>query len=412
VEPNKIFRRRNLVLAALIAASGATGVAYWPNLIGTATAEGPSAAATPQATPVSVAIVEQRPATTWNEFSGRLEAIDRVDVRPRVAGAVLAVHFREGALVKKGDLLVTIDPAPYAAEVDRAEAQLASAQARVVLTKKELQRGQQLIGTQVLTQRDFDQRENANREAEASVRAAEAALKTTRLNLDYTQVRAPVSGRVGKIEITVGNLVSAGAGAPILTTLVSVNPIYASFSADEDIVARALKGLGPQADTHLQVERIPVRMGTATSDGTPYRGKLQLIDNQVDARSGTVRVRAVFDNADGSLMAGQFVRLSMGQAKSEPALLVDERAIGTDQNKKYVMVVGDDNKAVYREISVGVAVDGLRIVNGGLQKGERIVVNGLQRIRPGALVAPQMVAMDGRLASAEPAPGAAAVVQR
>jgi multidrug efflux system membrane fusion protein len=412
VETKQIFRRRNLILAALIAASGATGVAYWPNLIGTATAEGPAAAAPPQATPVSVAVVEQRPATTWNEFSGRLEAIDRVDVRPRVAGAVLAVHFREGALVKKGDLLVTIDPAPYAAEVDRTEAQLASAQARVVLTKKELQRGQQLIGTQVLTQRDFDQRENANREAEASVRAAEAALKTTRLNLDYTQVRAPVSGRVGKIEITVGNLVSAGAGAPILTTLVSVNPIYASFSADEDIVTRALKGLGPQADTHLQVERIPVRMGTATSDGTPYRGKLQLIDNQVDARSGTVRVRAVFDNADGSLMAGQFVRLSMGQAKSEPALLVDERAIGTDQNKKYVMIVGDDNKAVYREISVGVAVDGLRIVNGGLQKGERIVVNGLQRIRPGALVAPQMVAMDGRLASAEPASGAAAVVQR
>ena len=173
-------------------------------------------------------------------------------------------------------------------------------------------------------------------------------------------MRAPVAGRVGKLEITVGNLVAAGPGAPVLTTLVSVNPIYASFNADEEVVTRALKTLADQGASG-QVERIPVRMSTATSNDA-FEGQLQLIDNQVDARSGTVRVRAAFDNADGRLMPGQFARLRMGQPKTEPALLVNERAIGTDQNKKFVMVVDADNKADYREVTLGAAVDGLRVV--------------------------------------------------
>ncbi len=409
METKSFFRRRSVLLALFVAASGAAGVAFWP--ISKATAEGPAAVA-PQATPVSVAVVQQRDAATWNEFSGRLEAIDRVDIRPRVAGVVDAVHFREGALVKQGDLLVSIDPAPFQAEVDRAEAQLAAAKARAIFTKGELERGQQLISQRIVTQRDLDQRDNANREADANVRAAEATLQSTKLNLGYTEVRAPVSGRVGKIEITVGNQVAAGIASPVLTTLVSVNPIYASFNADEDVVARALKTLGEAQDAHLQVDRIPVEMGTAATDGTPYRGKLQLIDNQVDARSGTVRVRAVFDNKDGKLMPGQFARLRMGEAKTAPALLVDERAIGTDQNKKFVMVVGDDNKAAYREVNLGVAVDGLRVVTDGLKPGEKIIVNGLQRVRPGALVAPQMVAMDARLINTAAKPGTTEVAQR
>ena len=410
METKSFFRRRSVLLALFVAASGAAGVTSWP--ISQATAEGPAAKAEPQATPVSVAVVQQRDAATWSEFSGRLEAIDRVDIRPRVAGVVDAVHFREGALVKQGDLLFSIDRAPFQAEVDRAEAQLAAAKARAVFAKGELERGQQLISQRIVTQRDLDQRDNAKREADANVRAAEAALQSTKLNLGYTEVRAPVSGRAGKIEITVGNLISSGAGAPLLTTLVSVNPIYASFSADEDVVARALKTLGEQADAHLQVDRIPVEMGTAATDGTPYRGKLQLIDNQVDARSGTVRVRAVFDNKDGNLMPGQFARLRMGQATTAPALLVDERAIGTDQNKKFVLVVGDDNKAAYREVYLGVVVDGLRVVTGGLKAGERIIVNGLQRVRPGALVAPQMVMMDARLINVAAKPGVTEVAQR
>jgi membrane fusion protein, multidrug efflux system len=298
-------------------------------------------------------------------------------------------------LVKEGDLLITIDPEPYAAEVERTTAQVVAAEARVALTQKEQDRGQQLqqTNTGAISQSNVDQRVGAYREADGNLRAARAALQAAKLNLSYTEVRAPVAGRVGKLEITVGNLVSAGPGAPVLTTLVSVDPIYASFSADEDVVMRALGSLG--ANAHTELDRIPVRMTTATSNGT-FEGHLQLIDNQVDARSGTVRVRAVFANADGKLMPGQFARLRMGQTKAEPALVVNERAIGTDQNKKFVMVVGADNKAAYREVTLGAFTDGLRVVTNGLAPGERVIVNGLQRVRPGSLVAPELVAMTGQ----------------
>jgi len=385
---------RNLWVLAVIAVALAGSVgAYFAVRSEKAQAQAPAGQA-PQATPVSVALVEQRDVAVWDEFSGRLEAIERVEVRSRVAGALLEVHFREGALVKKDDLLITIDPATYAAEVDRNEAQVAAAEARVELTKSDVERGEKLSGSRIISQRELDQRVNAQREAEANVRAAKAALQTARLNLDYTQVRAPVTGRVGRLEITVGNLVAAGPGAPVLTTLVSVNPIYASFNADEQVVTHALKTLADQ-NAMSEVDRIPVRMSTATSDDS-FEGKLQLIDNQVDARSGTVRVRAVFDNANGRLIPGQFARLRMGQPKAEPALMVNERAIGTDQNKKFVLVVSADNKAEYREVTLGANVDNLRVVTSGLKSGERIVVNGLQRIRPGALIVPQVVRMDVR----------------
>jgi len=391
------FRRRLLLgsvaALALVAVTGAI-VSF------SAKASGEQAVAKPApALPVSVSLVEQRNVALWDEFSGRLEAIERVEVRSRVAGAVQSVHFREGALVKQNDLLITIDPDPYAAEVARAQAQVAAAQARVLLTKNEAERGQQLSETRNISQRDLDQRVNAFREAEANQRAAEAALQSAKLNLQYTQVRAPVSGRVGRLEITVGNLVAAGPGAPVLTTLVSVNPIYASFNADEQVVARAIESIGNDGRGISEIERIPVEMSTVTSNGTTFKGKMQLIDNQVDARTGTVRVRAVFDNPDGKLIPGQFARLRMGQAKSEPALAVSERAIGTDQDKKFVLVVEADNKATYREVTLGASVDGLRIVTNGLKSGERIVVNGLQRVRPGAVVEPQMVSMDVKAAS-------------
>ena len=368
-------------------------------------------AAAPQAAPVSVAKVEQRDAMIWNEFSGRLEAVERVEIRSRVAGAVQAVHFREGSLVKAGDLLITIDPAPYAAEVERLKAQVVAAEARVGLTKSDLDRARQLANSPALSQRDLDQRLNASREAEANLGSARAALQSAQLNLDYTQVRAPVSGRVGRLEITIGNLISAGPGAPVLTSLVSVNPIYASFNADEPIVSHALKALGREAAAQMQVDRIPVRIETGSD--AELNGRLQLIDNQVDAASGTVRMRAVFDNQDGHLMPGQFVRLSMGEAKAKPALLISERAIGTDQSKKFVLVVDDGNKADYREVTLGAISDGMRVVTSGLNAGERIVVNGLQRVRPGAIVAPQMVSMDGKpLATADNNTQSPAVAQR
>jgi len=365
----------------------------------------------PAAVPVSVAVVEQRDVALWDEFSGRLEAVERVEVRSRVAGAIKAVHFREGALVKEGDQLITIDPEPYAAEVDRAKAQVLAAEARLAYAQKEQERARRLqqANSGAISESNVDQRIGAYREAEGNLRAAQAALQAAQLNLDYTEVRAPVAGRVGKLEITVGNLIAAGPGSPLLTTLVSVDPVYASFNADEEVVARALRALGSNA--HMQVERIPVQMVTATSNGTTLEGHLQLIDNQVDAKSGTVRVRAVFGNADGSLIPGQFARVRMGQPKTEPALMVNERAIGTDQNKKYVMVVGDDNKAAYREVTLGVFVDGMRRVTNGLTAGERIVVNGLQRVRPGALLAPKLVSMTGS-DQAQASPAASNVAAR
>lgn len=361
---------------------------------------GPKAQATasqaPPAVPVSVAAVRETDVALWDEFSGRLEAVERVEVRSRVAGQVQAAHFREGMLVKKGDLLITIDPAPYAAEVERAEAQVAAAQARATHAQSDHARAQRLLADQAISQREYDDRLNAMREADANLRAARAQLEQARLNLGYTQVRAPIAGRVGRLEITEGNLVSAGPGAPVLTTLVSVSPIYASFDTDEQVVVRALGSLPGGSSARALIGRIPVRMGTSASDATPYEGHLQLIDNEVDAKSGTIRLRAAFDNRDGTLIPGQFARIRLGRAQASRALLVSERAIGTDQSRKFVWVVGADNKAEYREVQLGASTQGLRVVKSGLASGERIVVNGLQRVRPGALLAPQLVEMNAR----------------
>jgi multidrug efflux system membrane fusion protein len=389
-------RRRLLVaLLAVLAVAGISAAVFG---VSSSSAQ-PGAPAEPPATPVSVAIVVQSDVAAWDEFSGRLEAVERVDIRSRVAGTIQAVHFREGALVRKGDLLLTIDPAPYAADVERADAQVAAAQARVTQAKGEQERSQRLWSEQAISKREFDERTNGKGEADANLRAAQAALRTAQLSLGYTQVRAPVSGRVGKLEVTVGNLVAAGPGAPVLTTLVSVSPIYASFDADEQVVAKALndvRGSASGAAGGRNLDRIPVQMGTAASVDTPFEGKLQLVDNQVDAKSGTVRARAVFDNKDGQLMPGQFARIRMGQATQGTALLINERAVGTDQNKKFVLVVGADNKVIYREVTLGASVNGLRVVKAGLAANERIVVNGLQRIRPGATVTPQPVEMSAK----------------
>lgn len=387
----RLNRRFGLIAgAAALVALGAVGIGQF----GSHAAQANPTSAAPPATPVSVAQVVSQEVSAWNEFSGRLEAVDRVDVRARASGAVQAVHFREGSLVKAGDLLVTIDPAPYQAEVARVEAQVAAAQARLTYTQSELARSKALLDERAVARRDYDERDNAAREAAANLRAAQAALQTAQLNLGYTQVRAPVAGRVGRIEVTTGNLVAAGAGAPVLTTLVSVSPIYASFDADEKIVRDALASLPGGAAERKGMERIPVEM-LAGSDKS-LTGRLQLVDNQVDARSGTLRVRAVFDNKDGSLIPGQFAKLRMGQARNEAALLVNERAVGTDQDKRYVIVVGEGNQAEWRGVTLGASVNGLRVVTSGLKGGERVVVGGVQRVRPGSVLAPKEVAMDAK----------------
>ncbi|MCM5681589.1 efflux RND transporter periplasmic adaptor subunit [Schlegelella sp. S2-27] len=384
-----------LAAAAVITVAAAVPAALFG--VGSTQAESAPADAPPPAMPAAVATVVQNDVVAWDEFSGRLEAVDHVELRPRVAGTVQAVHFREGGLVKRGDLLVTIDPAPYAAEAERAQAQVAAAQARVTHAQNEHARAVRLWEEDAIARRELDERDNALREAQANLRAAAAALQSAQLNLGYTQVRAPIDGRIGRIEVTVGNLVAAGPGAPVLASIVSVHPIYASFDADERIVARALQQLPGGSGARAPIERIPVQMGTGDAGNElSHEGKLQLIDNQVNAASGTVRVRAVFDNRDGRLMPGQFARLRMGQATASAALLINERAVGTDQDKRFVMVVGADNKAAYREVTLGPSVNGLRVVTSGLKPGERIVVSGLHRVRPGTLLAPQPVAMDAK----------------
>ena len=346
-------------------------------------------AAAPPPTPVTVAVVKSRDVTTWQEFSGRLEAVDHVEIRPRVGGAIQSVNFREGALVKAGDLLFTIDPAPYEATVAQAAGQVASAEAKVALANTELDRGRRLASNRTISQSDLDQRQNAVAEAEAALKTARAVLRSAQLELDYTKVRAPVSGRAGKVAITVGNLVAAGSASSVLTTLVSTDPIYASFNASEEIVARALSEL-PATDGALPpVDQIPVEIGTLADEGTPIKGKLQLIGNEVDASSGTIVVRAVIDNPQGHLIPGQFVRIRMGEPRPDNKILVSEKAIGTDQDKKFVFVVDADNKVTYRPVELGSSADGERIVTSGLADGDRVIVNGLQRVRPGALVDPQ-----------------------
>lgn len=383
-------KRWALVGAGLGLAVFVSATAVFFELPGRVAVAEANASAEIAAVPVTVTVVKQQDVVTWQEFSGRLEAIDRVQIRSRVAGAIESVNFREGALVKAGDLLFTIDPEPYRVAVTQAEGQIAAAEARVKLATTELERGERLVKSNSISQSDVDTRQNALAEARAALKTAEATLHAAKLELGYTEVRAPVSGRVGRVEITTGNLVAAGSTSPALATLVSVDPIYAGFNVSEETVAKALAAL-PASDGALPpIEQIPVEVGTLADEGTPIHGKLQLIGNEVDAASGTINVRAVFDNPGGRLIPGQFVRIRMGEPRAENKILVSEKAIGTDQDKKFVFVVENGNKVAYRPVVLGSLSGSERIVESGLNAGDRIVINGLQRIRAGAVVDPQV----------------------
>jgi multidrug efflux system membrane fusion protein len=347
----------------------------------------PVAVAAMPAVEVDVAPVVARKVVDWQSYSGRLEAVERVDIRPRVSGTITEVHFRNGAQVKKGDVLFTIDPAPYRAEVARAEAQLAATQARVRFTSAELDRAAKLVADSTIPRRTLDEREHNARDAQASLRAAQAELDVAKLNLSYTSVTAPISGRVSRAEITVGNVVAAGATGVPLTTLVSVTPIYASFDVDEQTYLRHIASVKDQTG-------VPVQLGLANEAEYSRAGTIDDVDNRLDPVSGTIRVRARFDNTDGLLVPGLYARVKVGGSDPQAAVMVDERAIGTDQDKKFVLVVGDDNKVSYRPVLLGSRQEGLRIVTGGLQPGERIIVNGMQRARPGDVVKPKAVAME------------------
>ena len=337
---------------------------------------------------VDVAAVIQKTITDWQSYSGRLEAVEKVAVRPQVSGTIVSVNFKDGALVKKGDTLFVIDPRPYQAEVDRTAAQLAAAQAQAGYTQSDWERAQRLIGDNAIAKRDYDEKQNAARGASANVKAAQAALETAQINLGYTKVFAPVAGRVSRAEITVGNVVSAGAGSPPLTTLVSVSPIYASFDADEQTY---LEYIGREKDG----TKVPVQLGLADESGYSRTGVIDSVDNQLDTSSGTIRVRARFDNQDGTLIPGLYARIKVSGSAPHAALLIDDAAVGTDQDKKFVFVVDKSDQVVYREVQLGAMQGGLRVVKSGLQNGDRIVVNGTQRVRPGETVRAHAVPMNG-----------------
>ncbi len=340
---------------------------------------------------VSVAPVLSRQVTEQRDYSGRLQAVEQAEIKPRVEGTIEQVHFTEGAMVQKGDLLFTLDPRPFEAAVKRAEAMLASAQAQAGFTQKDFQRVAALGKDDVVTRRDIDARRNAANVAQADVAAAEAALRTARLDLDYTQIKAPISGRASRAEMTAGNLVQTMTGAPLLTTIVSVDPIYVDFAMDEPTYLGYVRA-GMTAPDKAQTIAVDVTL--AGDDKTIYHGKVKLFDNQIKADSGTIRVRAVLDNADGKLVPGMYALARIAVPSQGETLLVTDRAISTDQDKKYVLVVGADNVANYRPVQLGGTAGGLRIVKDGLKAGEKIIVNGVQMAMPGMPVAPQEVAMD------------------
>ena len=376
-------RRTTLCLA--VAGIVAVTAAAW-GLSGSNEAQANAPAAT-QATPVDVAAVISRNIVDWQYFSGRMEAVDRVEIRPQVSGILTAVHFKDGAMVKKGDLLFTIDPRPYAAEAARAQAQVTAAEARAAYTAADLARGERLLAENAIAKRDYEEKQNAARDGAASLQAAQAALRVAKLNLDYTQIAAPIDGRMSRAEVTVGNLVTAN-GGPALTSMVSANKIYAAFDVDEQTFLRYVNPARTAKGTAL-----PVGLGLSNEDGYPLEGQIHSVDNRLDTASGTIRVRAIFDNPDGRLVPGLYARIRLGGGHEREALLINEKAIGTDQDKRFVLVVGADNKTEYREVHTGATQNGLVIVDRGLRTGERIVVNGLQRVRPGDAVSPNPTEM-------------------
>lgn len=350
----------------------------------------------PQATPVSVAAVITRAVSEQREFSGMIEAIDRAQLRPRVSGYIESVRLKPGTLVHKGDVLFVIDQRPYQAEVARLEASAASSRVKSELAQTELTRAKRLLADNAIAQREYDERASTARQLEAAARADEAALQTARLNLEWTNVRAPFDGRVGKAEVTVGNLVD---GNTVLTSLVSADPMYVSFNGDESTYLQ----LGKLARSNPAA--LKVHIGLANETGFPHEGHLEFVDNQIDPQAGSVRMRAVVNNKDGLLTPGLFAKVQLGQdsADGQPSALVLERAIGTDQNRKFVVVVGANKVAEFRPVQLGTSSGDLRVVTSGLKAGEQIVVDGLQRVRPGAPLAPQVVPMDPAQAASAPA---------
>lgn len=357
---------------------------------------------------VSAAEVVEREITEWDEFTGRIEAVEAVDIQPRVAGYIEKVNFREGAEVKKGDVLFVIDQRPYQAQLARASAELARARAQAQLAAAQAARARKLLQTNTMSQDEADERKAANAQAAADIQAAEAAVVTAQLNLDYTEIRSPIDGRAGRAMVTPGDLVSGGEMVPqatVLTTVVSMDPVYVYFEGDEQTYLRygAMARSGERPSSRETAN--PVFVGLANEEGFPHQGKMDFVDNQLDPATGTIRARAVLDNKDRFFTPGLFARVRLIGSGKFKALLIDDKAVLTDQDRRYVYVLGPGNTAVRKDVKLGRLAEGMRIVLGGLSVGDKVIVHGVQKVFfPGMPVAPQMIKM-GDPPPAPAAPG-------
>lgn len=354
-----------------------------------------SKSAAPLVPAVSVALPIPRKVNEWDEFTGRLASPETVEVRARVSGYIDKIHFKEGSEVHQGDLLVTIDPRPYQASVDRLQAELVAARSRAELARGEAKRAEGLAATKAISIDTYETRSKAAVQAEEAVKSAEAALKSAQLDLEFTQVRAPISGRISNARVTAGNLVTGGSNAntTLLTTLVSLDPIYCYFDADEASVLRyrQLYREGKRDSAIFSV--IPAQMELGNETGFPHKGQIDFVDNQVNPATGTIRARAVFSNADKLMAPGFFARVRIPGNGEYDAQLIRDTAISSDQGRLFVLVVDAQKKALYRPIRTGPLVDGLRVVREGLNPGDQVIVTGLMSARPGMFVEPQVVPM-------------------
>lgn len=329
---------------------------------------------------VIVKIIEPQKVRIWSEFSGRLQAVNAVEIRPEVSGKITKVGFEDGGPVQEGDILFVIDPRPYEAAVARAEAKLVTAISNADFAKVEMERATNMIKTKAIAERIYDERANSNQTALASIKSAKAELKQANVDLEHAYVRAPISGRAGRVELTLGNLVQAGPNAPLMTRIISSDPIYADFEVDEQTYVQNVRNVAN--NRHLE-QRIPVEI---TIQGTVYQGTIYSFDNRLDTASGTIRARAKFDNPDGVLVPGMFVTVKLANGSEQNVLLIPQEAISSDQSKKYVYIVGKDNKVEYRQIELGKEIDSHRIVLKGLNPGDRVIIKGIQHVKPGEIV--------------------------
>jgi RND family efflux transporter MFP subunit len=351
---------------------------------------------------VLVAPAIERTVQDWDEYTGKFAAVDSVEVRPRVSGYIDKVFFKEGAVVHEGDVLVEIDPRPYQADANRARAEWVRAKTQLQLAQIELARVRKLMQSGAVSREEVDERTSTLQEQDANVAATRAALDVAELNLGFTRVTAPVTGRISRAEVTRGNLVTGGNnGGTLLTTVVSVDPIYVYFEADENAYLKYVEMAKAGTRPSSRDNRNPVLVGLANETDDTHRGYIDFVDNQLSAETGTIRARAVVENKDGALLPGLFARVRTLGSGTYPAVLVADTAIATDQSQKYVMVIDDRNVAHYRKVTPGRLIDGLRVVRTGLSAGERVVVSGIQRVQPGMPVTPQVTQMI-KLATASP----------